>query len=339
MANLQDLIDQISSAWPTPLDSDAIKQEERARLAAALVAAGYGTHATHTGVYLPAWIRAGCPMPSPTPHRNPQGFDVKRLADRLDELADCVTQGPNCVRRNFTMRTPAEPYHDADLVLSAAASLLRGWLATPEAAVIEITPPATTPGGLAQWLEGHVEHLHRMEAIGAMPQGELTPMLADAATLLRQLEANLATTREALRRLVTWGGFAQFHVTGARGFDCQSVCDVAVWFADGMTGPLPPLPPHIARSEGVEPTPSVPALPLATAYDCGADVVIQAASLEPKRWAVRDGSLCLNSSGEWEPEPYPSSRSADFLARTRWPSAEAAWAALLAHRAAKEVQS
>jgi formylglycine-generating enzyme required for sulfatase activity len=89
----------------------------------------------------------------------------------------------------------------------------------------------------------------------------------------------------------------------------------------------------------IEPTPSVPALPLAAAYDCGDYVVIQATSLEPKRWAVRDGSLCLNFSGEWEPEPFPSSRSADFLARTRWPSAEAAWAALLAHRAAKGVQS
>jgi formylglycine-generating enzyme required for sulfatase activity len=66
MTSLQDLIDQISSAWPTPLNPDAIKQEERARLAAALVAAGYGTHATHTGAYLPAWIRAGCPVPSPT---------------------------------------------------------------------------------------------------------------------------------------------------------------------------------------------------------------------------------------------------------------------------------
>ena len=42
------------------------------------------------------------------------GFDVKRLADRLDELAGYVTQGPDCVRRNFTMRVPAEPYHDAD---------------------------------------------------------------------------------------------------------------------------------------------------------------------------------------------------------------------------------
>jgi hypothetical protein len=122
------------------------------------------------------------------------------------------------------MRIPAEPYLDADLVLSAAASLLRAWLATPEAAAIE-------------------------------------------------------------------------------------------------------------------PTPSAPALPPATAYGGGGDVVICATNRVRMNWAVRDGSLCLNFSGEWEPEPYPSNRTVDFLARTRWPSAEAAWAALLAHRAAKEAQS
>ena len=61
----------------------------------------------------------------PRPARREQGFDLERLADRLDELANFVTQGPGAVRRNFTMRVPAEPYHDADLVMSAAASLLR----------------------------------------------------------------------------------------------------------------------------------------------------------------------------------------------------------------------
>jgi len=59
------------------------------------------------------------------------GIDVKRLADRLDELADYVTQGADCVRRNFVMQFPAEPYHDADLVISTAACLLRDGLVTP----------------------------------------------------------------------------------------------------------------------------------------------------------------------------------------------------------------
>jgi len=36
-------------------------------------------------------------------------------------------------------------------------------------------------------------------------------------------------------------------------------------------------------------------------------------------WAVRDGrGCCLNSDGEWEYEPQPSSRKDDFLARTRF---------------------
>lgn len=60
------------------------------------------------------------------------GFDVGRIADRLAELSDYVTQGPEVVRREFTMRVPAERYRDADLVLSTAASLLRNGLATPK---------------------------------------------------------------------------------------------------------------------------------------------------------------------------------------------------------------
>jgi hypothetical protein len=178
------------------------------------------------------------------------------------------------------------------------------------AAAIEPTPPATTPGG------------------------NLAPMLADAATLLHQSEANLATTREALRRLVVWGG-----LSASKAFNGAIVAGVTDWFADGMTGPLPPVWPYIVSREGVEPTPSAPALPPANTYDGGNGTVIEATNSERTSWAVRDGNLCLNFSGEWEPEPYPSSRSADFLARTRWPSAEAAWAALLAHRAANPLYS
>ena len=46
----------------------------------------------------------------------------KILCKRLDELADAVTQGPDCVRREFTMRVPAEIDRDADLVLSESAT-------------------------------------------------------------------------------------------------------------------------------------------------------------------------------------------------------------------------
>ena len=40
---------------------------------------------------------------------------------RLYELAQFVTDGPDAVRREFTMRIPAERDRDADLVLSGAA--------------------------------------------------------------------------------------------------------------------------------------------------------------------------------------------------------------------------
>ncbi|WP_217925125.1 hypothetical protein [Miltoncostaea oceani] len=42
------------------------------------------------------------------------------------------------------------------------------------------------------------------------------------------------------------------------------------------------------------------------------------------RWAiVRSGGFCMNRSGQWEYEPLPSSRSDDFIARTRFTLTEA----------------
>ncbi len=47
------------------------------------------------------------------------------LCKRLDELSKAVTQGRETVGREFTMRVPAEPDRDADLVLSSAAERIR----------------------------------------------------------------------------------------------------------------------------------------------------------------------------------------------------------------------
>lgn len=48
------------------------------------------------------------------------------------------------------------------------------------------------------------------------------------------------------------------------------------------------------------------------------------------RWAVRSRvGRCLNKSGEWEYEPLPSERAEEWLARTRWDTAEAAIEAAL----------
>ena len=49
---------------------------------------------------------------------------LERLVGRLRELAAAVTQGRESVAREFTMRVPAEPERDADLVLSTAADML-----------------------------------------------------------------------------------------------------------------------------------------------------------------------------------------------------------------------
>lgn len=56
----------------------------------------------------------------------PRGFDLRKLADRLDELADCVSSSDPLINRKvFKLRIPADPYYDADLVLSTAADLIR----------------------------------------------------------------------------------------------------------------------------------------------------------------------------------------------------------------------
>lgn len=47
------------------------------------------------------------------------------LCNRLNELADAVTEGQQAVAREFTMRIPAEFDRDADLVMAEAASRLR----------------------------------------------------------------------------------------------------------------------------------------------------------------------------------------------------------------------
>ncbi len=41
------------------------------------------------------------------------------------------------------------------------------------------------------------------------------------------------------------------------------------------------------------------------------------------RWAVFNGSSCLNTLGEWEYEPMPSSREEEYLERTRYTKDEA----------------
>ena len=56
--------------------------------------------------------------------------------------------------------------------------------------------------------------------------------------------------------------------------------------------------------------------------------VIQRTSREPESWAIRAGSSCMSTTGEWDIEPMPSDRTDEWLTNHRWPSAAAAWAAL-----------
>lgn len=57
-------------------------------------------------------------------YRRSEDVPTRALVERLHELAHAVTKGPDYVRREFTMRVPAELDHDADLVLSETACRL-----------------------------------------------------------------------------------------------------------------------------------------------------------------------------------------------------------------------
>lgn len=54
------------------------------------------------------------------------------------------------------------------------------------------------------------------------------------------------------------------------------------------------------------------------------------------RWVVRRDGSCLNSDGEFEYEPMPSSRDDDFLARCRFATVEGAYAVWAAYHAPKQ---
>ena len=64
-------------------------------------------------------------------------------------------------------------------------------------------------------------------------------------------------------------------------------------------------------------------------YWAGDDgAVIQRTLRAPESWAIRAGSSCMSTTGEWDIEPMPSDRTDEWLTNHRWPSAAAAWAAL-----------
>jgi hypothetical protein len=158
-----------------------------------------------------------------------------------------------------------------------------------------------------------------------------------AVALLRQQEADLTTTREALRRLRQWG-----RLSGG-GYSADVVLGVVDWIDGGMTGPLPPLPPQIASREAtIEPTPSVSDLPPALVRDGGDGVRISAANLERSCWVVWREIIpdreFLCTDGQWRMEPRSRDFDEAFLIRTRWPSAAAAWDALQRSRAAEGVE-
>ncbi len=59
------------------------------------------------------------------------------------------------------------------------------------------------------------------------------------------------------------------------------------------------------------------------AYRVPVERHIAIAERDENRWAIFDGSCCLNIEGEWEVEPQPSSRDDAFKMRTRFTLSDA----------------
>jgi hypothetical protein len=94
-----------------------------------------------------------------------------------------------------------------------------------------------------QALDGPAYRLRKCPTHGQQP-----PNAWGCPDCVRQLREELATAREALRRLSQCGG-RPF----AKGWDAEVAFCVADWILSGMTGPLPPLPDHMVN---YQPTPT-----------------------------------------------------------------------------------
>jgi hypothetical protein len=94
--------------------------------------------------------------------------------------------------------------------------------------------------------------------------------------------------------------------------------------------------PQKAAERHVDELALPPALPPALVLDGGDGVRIEATNHERTSWVIRRETWpyweYFSTDGQWCTESWFSDCSDDFLARTRWPSAKAAWAALLAYR-------
>jgi hypothetical protein len=72
--------------------------------------------------------------------------------------------------------------------------------------------------------------------------GQQPPNAWGCPECVRELRGELATAREAMRRVKHWGGLRYFN-----GWDLHVAQGLEQWIVAGMTGPLPPLPDHMVN--------------------------------------------------------------------------------------------
>jgi hypothetical protein len=94
----------------------------------------------------------------------------------------------------------------------------------------------------AFWRDAERTELSRIRLCYCPTHGQQPPNAWGCPECVRELRGELATAREALRRLVCY--------YAGQDYDSEVVRGVYLWATDnGMAGPLPPLPDHIAKRD------------------------------------------------------------------------------------------
>lgn len=106
----------------------------------------------------------------------PDHGGMAAIVSRLRELADAVTRGPDAIRQECSMRVPAEPLRDADLVLSSAADWIEQQMQRPALVRYDFDYEAGFGSGdnyrLIPMPDGYWTPWHIAMGLPSMPQRE-----------------------------------------------------------------------------------------------------------------------------------------------------------------------
>jgi hypothetical protein len=151
------------------------------------------------------------PRPEPVSVDHATNEDLPAIIARLRELSKAVTTGREAVAREFTMRVPAEPLRDADLVLSTAADELERarralQLAQERALLAQFIKVVFVEAGSAANMCALVKPEPKPQPEPPTPAlaEQLAYLIANFASTARVGEDAMPTAREVLAKVADW---------------------------------------------------------------------------------------------------------------------------------------